>query len=74
MSSRSAGRSSLHVEEGLVSQVLCPHCDAPLSRVSATLLEATSASVFSFGKRYVYACPACTKALGVSHRKGFWMG
>jgi hypothetical protein len=27
-----------------------------------------------FGKRYVYFCPKCRKVLGVSHRKGFWMG
>jgi len=26
------------------------------------------------GKRYVYSCPECRKVLGVSHRKGFWMG
>ena len=27
-----------------------------------------------FGKRYIYFCPECRKVLGVSHRKGFWMG
>jgi len=27
-----------------------------------------------FGKRYIYFCPTCSKVLGVSHRKGFWMG
>jgi len=26
------------------------------------------------GKRYIYFCPNCRKVLGVSHRKGFWMG
>ena len=26
------------------------------------------------GKRYVYFCPNCKSVLGVSHRKGFWMG
>jgi hypothetical protein len=26
------------------------------------------------GKRYLYYCSACLKVLGISHRKGFWMG
>jgi hypothetical protein len=26
------------------------------------------------GRRYVYFCAACKKVLGVSHRKGLWMG
>jgi hypothetical protein len=26
------------------------------------------------GRRYLYFCPHCRKVLGVSHRKGFWMG
>jgi len=47
---------------------LCPHCNAALNKVSCRRLSAT------FGKRYVYYCPGCKKVLGVSHRKGFWMG
>jgi hypothetical protein len=26
------------------------------------------------GKRFVYFCGTCRKVLGISHRKGFWMG
>ena len=26
------------------------------------------------GKRYLYFCSACHKTLGVTHRKGFFMG
>ena len=26
------------------------------------------------GKRYVYFCSSCRSVLGISHRKGFWMG
>jgi len=26
------------------------------------------------GRRYVYFCSHCRKVLGLSHRKGFWMG
>jgi hypothetical protein len=39
-----------------------------LNRVNCRLLSS------QFGKRYIYFCPACSKVLGVSHRKGFWMG
>jgi len=47
---------------------ICPHCEAPLTKIFCRRL----ASVF--GKRYVYFCSHCKKVLGVSHRKGFWMG
>jgi uncharacterized protein with PIN domain len=47
---------------------LCPHCTAPLDEPWCRELAST------FGRRYVYFCPECRKILGVSHRKGFWMG
>jgi uncharacterized protein with PIN domain len=47
---------------------LCPHCNAQLQVVYHRELES------KFGKRYIYFCPNCHKTLGVSHRKGFWMG
>lgn len=47
---------------------LCPHCGAALKEIWCQRLTAF------FGKRYVYSCPHCRKVLGVSHRKGFWMG
>jgi len=47
---------------------VCPHCKAPLR----TLWYRTLRSLL--GKRYVYFCPGCTAVLGVSHRKGFFMG
>jgi len=46
----------------------CPHCDTDLS---ALLYQALSGML---GKRYVYFCSNCRAVLGVSHRKGFWMG
>ena len=47
---------------------VCPHCQAALSVVQCR-------SIGSFlGKRFIYFCPRCLKVLGVSHRKGFWMG
>lgn len=47
---------------------ICPHCAERLSSVWCRALESL------FGKRYIYFCPQCKKVLGISHRKGFWMG
>jgi hypothetical protein len=56
------------VEERSDIAPVCPHCNATLDRIQCRLLSST------FGKRFVYFCPSCRKVLGVSHRKGFWMG
>lgn len=53
---------------------LCPHCNHELGEIVATTARGQGSAAFMFGKRTVYACPSCRKALGVSHRKGFWMG
>lgn len=57
---------------------LCPHCEEPLNEVKAREAPVTGkveGSVgFRWGKRSIYACPRCNKALGISHRKGFWAG
>jgi len=47
---------------------ICPHCSEELHTVWFRKVESP------FGNRYIYFCPACKKVLGVSHRKGFWMG
>lgn len=47
---------------------LCPHCEKKISVVNAQKIKST------FGVRYVYFCDSCKKVLGVSHRKGFFMG
>jgi hypothetical protein len=47
---------------------LCPHCSAELRTVWFQQLKGL------LGRRYIYFCGACRKVLGVSHRKGFWMG
>ncbi|MHC4116906.1 MAG: hypothetical protein ACYSWO_05305 [Planctomycetota bacterium] len=47
---------------------ICPHCSKELGTVWMHTLRGV------LGKRYVYSCPSCRKVLGVSHRKGFWMG
>jgi predicted Zn-dependent protease len=47
---------------------ICPHCNSELKVMHFRALAST------LGKRYVYFCPNCRKVLGISHRKGFWMG
>lgn len=46
----------------------CPHCSQKIEKVFFRELSSV------FGKRYIYFCFICHKVLGVSHRKGFWMG
>lgn len=58
----------IEVEERPDVEPVCPHCDEPLRTVWTRVLAAR------FGRRYIYFCSNCAKVLGVSHRKGFWMG
>ncbi|NOZ93245.1 MAG: hypothetical protein GXP47_00700 [Acidobacteria bacterium] len=47
---------------------LCPHCKEPLTRLVRTRIQEP------LGKAYVWSCPHCRCTLGITHRKGFWMG
>ena len=47
---------------------VCPHCEKEVRDVMATRLETV------LGVRFIYFCGLCKKVLGVTHRKGFWMG
>lgn len=47
---------------------LCPQCKKEILKVFFRELSTM------LGKRYIYFCPHCHVVLGVSHRKGFWMG
>jgi len=47
----------------------CPHCKKDVETVSYRELYGGF-----WGKRYIYFCPSCLNTLGVSHRKGFFMG
>ena len=47
---------------------ICPHCSENITELWYQELSAL------WGRRYVYFCSQCKKVLGVSHRKGFWMG
>lgn len=58
----------IRVQETENRAPICPHCERHLSNINATKLKS------SLGVRFVYFCSFCSKVLGVSHRKGFWMG
>jgi len=47
---------------------VCPYCKTGVNKVYFQELKGF------LGKRYIYFCPNCRSILGVSHRKGFWMG
>jgi uncharacterized protein with PIN domain len=49
-------------------QPVCSHCQAELRTIWMQEIEGV------LGRRYIYFCPQCRKVLGISHRKGFWMG
>ena len=55
-------------EEQESVQPICPHCNIELTNIWYRELRST------FGRRYVYFCSGCRKVLGVTQRKGFWMG
>ena len=58
----------IQLEERSDVEPICPHCSTPLSTIWMRAIRSM------LGRRYVYFCPHCRKVLGVSHRKGFWMG
>ena len=58
----------MQLEERPNISPICPHCNQALQVIWYQELRAF------LGRRYIYFCPYCNKVLGVSHRKGFWMG
>jgi len=47
---------------------ICPHCDEEIHTIYYRVTTGF------FGKRYLYFCSSCSVVLGMSQRKGFWMG
>ena len=74
MTSSSRNSERLVAEEDATLIPKCPHCSAELSTIRTRQLDLVGGGSARFGKRYVYACPECRAVLGISHRKGFWMG
>lgn len=58
----------VQIIETETEQPICPHCGTKQERIFARKLTST------FGVRFIYFCAKCKKTLGLSHRKGFWMG
>jgi uncharacterized protein with PIN domain len=58
----------IDLRENNESSPICPHCSETLTEVCFQELRGM------LGKRFIYFCAKCRKVLGVSHRKGFWMG
>jgi len=58
----------IRLKEDLDAEPLCPHCEKPIQEISVRPIES------ALGVRYLYFCCDCRKVLGISHRKGFWMG
>ena len=61
-------KRNITVNEDDSKDPICPHCSAQVSSISVRKIESV------LGVRYLYYCSRCSKVLGVSHRKGFWMG
>ena len=47
---------------------ICPHCETEIAKIYMSEIKSV------LGRRYIYYCSECRKVLGISHRKGFWMG
>jgi uncharacterized protein with PIN domain len=60
--------SDIEIVESSSETPVCPHCEERLTRILARRIQST------LGVRFLYFCSHCKKVLGVSHRKGFWMG
>jgi wobble nucleotide-excising tRNase len=56
------------VEEAEHIRPICPFCEKEITKVYAKRMETF------FGVKFLYFCSLCKKILGVTHRKGFWMG
>ena len=58
----------IRIREDFPAAPICPHCQKEIHELAARRVESL------LGVRFVYYCTDCRKVLGVSHRKGFWMG
>ena len=60
--------NAISVVESQDVMPICPHCEKALRTVNSRKIKG------GMGVRFIYFCGGCKKVLGVSHRKGFWMG
>lgn len=69
-----AAPENVTLEEDPALVPLCPYCNQAVTTIRTRHLPAAGRPLLRFGTRYLYACPRCDRLLGVSHRRGFWMG
>ena len=60
--------TKIRIQDDCPAAPLCPHCEKEIREIAARRVESV------LGVRFVYYCASCRKVLGLSHRKGFWMG
>lgn len=60
--------TKVRIREDFPAAPVCPHCEKEIHELAARKVDSL------LGVRFVYYCVDCRKVLGVSHRKGFWMG
>ena len=58
----------IEIEEQHEKHPICPFCSTQIAKLYMRQIRSL------LGKRYIYSCSHCLKVLGLSHRKGFWMG
>jgi len=58
----------IDVEEKRDVVPVCAHCKNEVRKIWFQEISGF------LGKRYIYFCASCRSVLGVSQRKGFWMG
>lgn len=59
---------AIRIVENSPEAPVCPHCEQEVHALHARKIRT------QLGVRFVYYCGSCRKVLGISHRKGFWMG
>ncbi len=60
--------ANIRIREDFPVGPICPHCGEEIEEMAARRVDST------LGVRFLYYCIHCRKVLGVSQRKGFWMG
>ena len=61
-----AEESAFHPTD--VKNPICPFCSKEIKKIYMREIRTF------LGRRFLYYCSDCLKVLGISHRKGFWMG
>ncbi|MGD9347963.1 MAG: hypothetical protein PVH84_19020 [Candidatus Aminicenantes bacterium] len=56
------------IEDNFEKNPFCPFCSTEIKKLYTREIRSF------LGRRYLYYCSNCLKVLGLSHRKGFWMG